>query len=448
MSQPMSAAESQKPYVRRNFKIGVVNGSLWLLAKALTDPDTVLPAFAVALMGSDPLYVGLLVSVVNAGWFWPPLLMTSVMATRKRRHPFYRLSAVVRISAIAAAWASVYFLAGDYPLTAFVAIGLCYLAYTSGGGIGLIPFRSVGTDSIPPNRRGRFFAMRLFFGGLMAFAAGFWIKWLLSDQSGLEFPRNYALLFGAATFVSAASLLSWWNAHEPAHKVETRSLPLRIQLLRGLRRLRTRPGFLRFVASRLGMAISYGLVVPFLVPYAYANLGMTEAMVGIAVASRVICYAMLNILWSRLSARHGNRALLVAAGLVNLLGISLVLITPLLPAIPLGTLFGLQFDLRLALLMLVFGAVGAADSGQNTGQNSYLLEYAPERTRPVYLAIYYLLAFPLAFMPVLTAVLIGQSGRFVSAFAIGAVAALLNVGLYASLRRLRGDDERDAAPAS
>ncbi len=197
MSQPVPPAESPKPYVRRNFRIGVVNGSLWLLAKALTDPDTVLPAFAVALMGGNPLYVGLLVSVVNAGWFWPPLLMTSAMATRKRRHPFYRLSAIVRISAIAAAWGAVYFLAGDYPLPAFIAVGLCYLAYTSGGGIGLIPFMSVVTDSIPPNQRGRFFAMRLFFGGLMAFAAGFWIKWLLSDQSGLEFPRNYALLFGA-----------------------------------------------------------------------------------------------------------------------------------------------------------------------------------------------------------------------------------------------------------
>lgn len=448
MSPPMSADDARKPYVRRNFKIGVVNGSFWLLAKALTDPDTVLPAFAVALMGDNPLYVGLLVSMVNAGWFWPPLLMTSKMATCERRHPFYRISAVVRIAAISAAWMSVYYLAGDYPLLAFIAISLSYLAYTSGGGIGLVPFMSVVTDSIPPSRRGRFFAMRFFFGGLMAFAAGFWIKWLLSDQSGLSFPRNYAYLFGAATIVSAISLLSWWNAQEPEHKTETRSLPLRLQLLRGLRRIRTRPGFMRFVASRLGMSIAYGLVVPFLVPYAYANLGMTEAMVGFAVASRVICYSMLNILWSRISARYGNRALLMAAGTVNLAGIVLVLITPLLPAIPLGTLLGLQFDLRLALLMLVFGAVGAGDSGQGTGQNAYLLEYAPERTRPVYLATYYLLAFPLAFLPVLTGLLIGSSGRYLPAFILGAVAALVNVGLYASLRRLRGSDERDAAPVS
>lgn len=444
----MSAGDAPKPYVRRNFRIGVINGAFWLLSKALTDPDTIMPAFAVALMGDNPLYVGLLVSLVNAGWFWPPLMMTSVMATRRRRHPFYRLSAVVRIVALLVMWGAAYFLAGERPLLAFIAVGLSYLAFTSGGGVGLIPFMSVVTDSIPPDRRGRFFAMRFFFGGLMAFAAGFWVKWLLSDESGFSFPYDYAYLFGVALLVSAVSLLAWWNAHEPEHKVETRALPLRIQLLRGLRRLRTRPGFLRFIASRLMMSTAYGLVVPFLVPYAYENLGMTEAMVGIALASRVLSYSMLNILWGRLSARYGNRVLLIAAGAANVVGVTLVLITPLLPAIPLGTPLGLQFDLRLAVLMLVFGAVGAADSGQGTGQNAYLLEYAPERTRPVYLATYYLLAFPLAFMPVLTALLIGASGRYVLAFALGAAAALVNLGLYWSLSRLRGADERDAAPTS
>ncbi|MGI5818793.1 MAG: MFS transporter [Armatimonadota bacterium] len=444
----MPADGPSRPYVRRNFKLGVINGSFWLLAKALTDPDTILPAFAVALMGDNPLYVGLLVSLVNAGWFWPPLLMTSVMATRERRHPYYQLSALFRVASLVAAWAAAYYLAADYPLVAFLAIGFSYLVFTSGGGVGLIPFMSVVTDSIPPDRRGKFFAMRFFFGGLMAFAAGFWVRWLLGDDSGFSFPHDYAYLFAVAAIVAVVSLFSWWGAEEPRHKVETRALSLRMQLLRGLRRLRTRPGFLRLIASRLMMSMSYGLVVPFLVPYAYRNLGMAEAMVGIALASRVLFYSMSNILWSRLSARYGNRFLLMVSGATSVCGIMLVLSTPLLPEVHLGTLLGLEFDLRLAVLMLVFGAVGAADSGQNTGQSTYLLEYTPERTRPVYLATYYLFAFPLAFMPVVTAILIGGDGRYLLAFTIGAAAALLNVGLYSSLTRLRGDAAAEEAPVS
>ncbi len=446
MAEPM--AQNEKLYDRRNFKLGVINGSFWLLARALTDPDTILPAFAVALMGDNPLYVGLLVSMVSAGWFWPPLLMTSAMATRRRRHPYYKLSATVRVLAVACAAAATYFLAADYPLIAFITIGLSYLAFSSGGGIGLIPFLSVITDSVPPRRRGRFFAMRFFFGGLMAFAAGFWVKWLLGDDSGLGFPRDYAYLFTVATIVSTIALGAWWFAREPEHKVETRSLPLRLQLLRGLRRLRTRPGFLRLIGSRLMMTASYGLIVPFLIPYAYRSLGMAEAMVGIALASRVLCYSMFNILWSRLSTRHGNRFLMIVGGWMHMGGVVLVLLTPLMPAIPLGTFMGLEFDLRLLALMVCFGAVGAARSGQITGQNAYLLDFTPERTRPVYFSTYYLLALPLAFMPLATALMIGTAGRYRLAFALAAAMTALTILLYASLTPLRGTEAAEQAPVS
>ncbi len=441
----MSADDPNGRYVRRNFKLGVINGSIWLSARALIDPDTILPAFAVALMGDNPLYVGLLVSVVNAGWFWPPLVLTSVMSTRKRRHPFYQASAVVRVAALAAGWASAYYLAADHPVAAFIAIALSYLAFTSGGGVGLIPFMSVVTDSVPPDRRGKFFAMRFFFGGLLAFAAGFWVRWLLGDESGLSFPYDYACLFGAAALLATIALGAWWFAREPEHKVETRSLPLGVQLLRGIRRLRRKPAFLRLVLSRVMMTTSYALIVPFLVPYAYKSLGMAEAMVGIALSSRVLCYSMFNIIWSRLSRRYGNRFLMIVGGLVHMGGVVLVLLTPLMPDITLGTMLGLQFDLKLAVLMLCFGAVGAARSGQATGQNAYLLDFTPERTRPVYLATYYLVSLPIAFMPLATGLLIGTEGRYLLSFGLAAAATLVAIAIYVSMTKLRADggDEDD-----
>ena len=446
MAQPMS--QDEKPYLRRNFKLGVINGALWLLARALTDPDTVLPAFAVALMGDNPLYVGILVSFVNVGWFWPPLLMISAMSTGQRRHPYYQGSGILRVFAISGACILTYYLAADHPLAAFIGISFCYLLLTSAGGIGLIPFMSVLTDSVPANRRAKFFAMRFFFGGLMAFGAGFWVKWLLSDASGLDFPHDYALLFGIATIVTTLAVAAWWGAKEPEHKVETRSLPLRLQLLRGLRRLRTRPGFLRLIGSRLMMAASYGLVVPFLVPYAYRSLRMAEAMVGLALSIRVLSDSMSNLLWSRLSSRYGNRFLLITSGMLHLVGVAMVLAIPLLPLMTLGTLMGLEFDLRLAALMVCFGTLGAARSGQLTGQSAYVLDFTPERTRPVYLATYYLLTGPVAFMPLITALLIGVGGRYLLAFGLATIAAIATIGLYFSLKPLRGITDDDQPPHS
>ncbi len=441
-------SETVEQRTRRNFGLGVFNGSFWLLARALTDPDTILPAFAVALMGDNPLYVGLLVSVVNAGWFWPPLLTTSVMSTRQSRHTYYKISAVVRMAAMVAVWAITRYVAADWPTIAFVGVALSYLAYTSGGGLGLIPFMSVVTDSVPPERRGAFFAMRYFFGGLMAFGAGFWVKWLLSEHRGLSFPENYARLFGAATIVAAIALMSWWFAYEPRHKVETRSLPLAAQLVRGWRRARREPNFRRFMASRVMLAVAMGLFTPFIIPYAFSGLGMTEAIVGPALAAKVLSNSLSNLLWSRLSAVRGNRYLLLVAGSLEVLALLLVLSLPLLPRAALGSVLGLQFDLPLVMLLVVMAAAGAGESGQFTAHMAYLLDLAPERTRSVYMATYYLVVLPMCFMPLATATIIGAQGRYMVAFALGAVAMAVTMLLYRRLADLRNGPQPATAASA
>ncbi len=432
------AQADDKPLVRRNFTLGVVNGSFWLLARALTDQDTILPAFAVALMGDNPLYVGLLVSFVSAGWFWPPLLMTPVMSTVQHRHRYYRISAVIRTAAIVGAGLAAWKLAGHSPVLAFIVISVCYLLFTSGGGIGLIPFMSVITDSVPPERRGKFFAMRFFFGGLMAFGAGFFVRWLLGEESGIPFPDNYALLFGAAAVVTIISLAAFWFAEEPPHKVETRRLPLIAQLRRGIRRASREPGFRRLMGTRVVMAVSYGTAIPFLVPYAYRYLGMTEAMVGVALAVRVLFYSMSNIAWARISRNEGNRHLLIIGGWMHAAALGLALITPLLPNVYVGEVLGLRFTLPLVLLIATFAVFGASQSGWNTGMNSYLLDFTPERTRAVYLATFYLVALPTAFTPLVASLVIGEAGRYLLAFGIGLIAVALCLVLCYQMTRLRG----------
>ena len=428
---------NNKPLSQRNFALGVVNGTFWMLARALNDPETILPAFAVALMGPNPLWVGILVSLVTAGWFWTPIVFSPVLSTRQRRHPFYQASAAVRIVTMAAIYLTVRFLAQGSPATAFWTIALCYLLYTSAGGMGLIPFMSVITDSVPANRRGAFFGMRYLFGGLLAFGAGFWIKWLLSEESGIGFPDDYALMFGVAAIVAAVSLSVFCFAREPRHKVETRRLPVWIQLVRGFRRARREPHFQRMLAARVTYAAAAGLVFPFLVPYGFKHLGMTEAMVGVLVGVRMLSYSSSNILWIYLSDRIGNRFLLVVSGWLLVGAVMLVALIQMVPAAHVGTMLGLSFDARLALLLVVFAASGAAASGQQLGHMSYMLEFTPERARAVYIATYYLVLLPVAFMPLVTALLIGAGGRYALAFAIGGMIAIATLALDLSLRRLR-----------
>jgi len=428
---------NNKPLSRRNFALGVINGSLWIGGRAFNEPETILPAFAVALMGNNPLWVGILVSLVTAGWFWTPIVFSPILSTRQRRHPFYQVSAIVRVVVIVAIYLVTKFVAGSNPGIAFWAIALFFLVYTSAGGVGLIPFLSVVTDSVPANRRGTFFGMRYFFGGLMAFGAGFWVKGVLSKESGIGFPDNYALLFGVAAIVATVSLGVFCLAREPRHKVETRRLPLRLQLLRGLRRARRELDFQRVLGARITLTAALSLIVPFLVPYGLARLGMTEAMVGVVVAVRMLFYSTSNILWSRLSDRVGNRFLLITSACVLVSAAVMVLMIPLIPPLPLGVVLGLHFDARLALLLLVFAASGAGASGQYLGHMSYICEFTPERTRAMYLATYYLMLLPLSFMPMVSATLIGTTGRYMLTFAVGALMAATTLMLDLRLRPLR-----------
>lgn len=426
-----------KPMVRRNFGLGVINGALWMFSRALYEPETILPAFAVALMGDNPIWVGLLVSLVNAGWFWPPLVVAPALATRQRRHIYYQVSAVFRILALLVIYLLTRYLAPHHRTAAFWAIACAYLVYTSGGGVGLVPFMSVVTDSIPTDRRGLFFGLRYLFGGLLAFGAGFWVKWVLSEDSGLRFPDNYAMLFGVAALAGSVSLLVFWFAREPEHKVESRRMPLGRLLLRGLRRAWRERDFHRLLLARIGYDAGYGLVFPFLVPFAYRYLDMSEAMVGVLVAVRQLSWSMSNLLWSRISDRRGNRPLFLVSGVLALLAVLLALATLVLPPLRLGTFWGLPVELRLVVLVVAFAAAGAGSSGQAVAHSSYLLEFTPERMRPVYMGIYYLVLTPLAFMPMATALLIGEAGRYPTAFVLAAGVFVVMLALQSRLNPLR-----------
>ncbi|MCD6361262.1 MAG: MFS transporter, partial [Armatimonadetes bacterium] len=315
-----------------------------------------------------------------------------------------------------------------------------YLLYTSAGGVGLVPFLSVVTDSIPANRRGLFFGLRYLLGGLLAFGAGFWVKWVLSDESGMSFPDNYAAVFGVAAVVASVSLVVFCFVREPQHKVETRQLRVGVQLARGLRRVWREPDFRRLLLARISYQAGCGLVFPFLVPYAYQYLHMSEAMVGILVAVRQLCWSTSNLLWSHISDHMGNRPLFVISGALTLSSVLLALAAPFLPHTELAVIWGLHFDYRLVLLLCAFAASGAGNSGQVVAHNSYLLEFTPERTRPVYFGTYYLVLLPLAFLPLPTALLIGVGGRYMSVFIAGALVFALMLSLEARLNPLRDEN--------
>jgi MFS family permease len=399
----------------------------------------VLPAFVLAFMGGGKIWVGVVAALITSGWLWPQVFLSRFFSTRTRQLPYYRFSAVSRvvtILAIAAVVASTP--PGGHALT-FLAVAALFFVYASSGAVGTIPFFTIVSDSMPANWRGRFFGIRCFFGGLLAMVAGLVVKGILGEKHGLHFPQNYVLLFGLAAVLMAISSGSFSLVREPRHNVQRHQLRLSMEVARGPRLLRRDRNWRLLMWSRVFGAIAGGSSVPFLVPFALETLKAPQEVVGVFLSIMAAASASANLLWSYLGDKRGNRKLLLWSSACGVLPGAIALLSLATPATPLGSWFGLPMTLRLAVFSLAFVPLGFAGPGQDIGQTNFLLDIAPDRRRSTYLGFSSVLMLPLAWWPVVSALMIGPS-RFWLAFTVGSVAATATVLTVRRLQEPRAED--------
>jgi len=448
------AAQSADPYYRRNFITGVVNGALMQVSAVCMDSGIVLSAFLVHLMPTQgrrfwqnsTFWVGLVPSLMSLGWLWPPAFIAHKLEGQQRKMPVYTRSAIWRLLVLALlVWLSTR--AGHMPSTLLAGLfALTVFVWTSGGGVGMIPFFDIVSKTIPANRRGRFFGSRSFLGGFLAFATGLLIRYLLDEShSGLAFPRGYTAVFALAWVGTQIGTFSFNLTREPLTPVPHHPVTWGQQMRRGSRILRRDRNYRRLVGVRLLSSLN-AMSLPFMVPFAMIRLGASEPMVGIFAAIAMISGTISNVLWSYVGDEFGNRRLLLLTNALGLLAPAAVLLAPHLAARPAFSALGLSFTPQLGGLCAAYLLVGFARTGQMMGETNFLLEIAPERRRPTYLGLMQTCLMPMAFAPMLGVALIGRPGnqpqRFELAFVCSLLFSLLGLLL---IKRLQEPREESAS---
>ncbi|MEJ2720042.1 MAG: hypothetical protein P8181_02715, partial [bacterium] len=130
------------PFYKRNFVLGVVNGSLINVGMAFLDPFTVLPVFIMKLGGSAAV-IGLVSALPGLGWFLPQFATSRLAGTRRRLMNIYRISSVPRILGFGATAAVVFY--GDLSRPALymtVFIAALFFAYVPAG-VAAVPLLEV-----------------------------------------------------------------------------------------------------------------------------------------------------------------------------------------------------------------------------------------------------------------------------------------------------------------
>ena len=380
-------------------------------AISFASSDTVIPAFIQTLTGSSVL-VGLSRSMISIGWSWPQILISWLIEERERKLPLFMWAGMIRAAFWFALGAATWYLAGDRPSVVLgVFLGM-YAITTSLMGVSNVAWMDLVGKTVPKGGRARVFALRRMLGGGMAVASGAGISYILSDRSGLDFPRDYAVLFLISAGLYALAIGAFGLIREPIDPVRKGREPIRSYLASGFRLLKDDDDYRRLFILRYIWATAM-MGMPFYVPFAISDLGMNVVYIGLFVSVSQASSVLSNALWAWIGDRSGNRALLIY-GTYFLAGSILIPVTaPMVPDVtirPLGFL-GIPFSASTQVLYfsLAFLFNGFASSGMFTGRMALVLDLSPPDRRPTYTSFMNTLGVPQGLMPILGGLLAAWS---------------------------------------
>ncbi len=395
----------QTEFRQRNFWLGVTNGIIFNASSAFLNANTILPLFVSRLTDSSFL-VGTASALHEVGWFVPQLFVAAASAHHSKQKPLYIRAAFFRLAVFLALLASFFFSSYQRPEQVLFFFFLFYGLYSIGGGFAGVAFMEIVSKTVPPERRGSFWGLRMSVGGLLAAAFGRLVAEVLDNN---PFPRNYEILFLFAFFFIFAGLFSFAWVKEPVLPNRLPKVPYRQRLQEAFLLLKTDPHFFRLYCTRLLIG-TYTVAAPFYVLFGRFELGFPVGYAGLLVSAEVLGLAVSNLWWSAFSNRGQDG--LVLAGSAGLAVFA-----------PLWALISGWLGFGPYLFALIFFALGATNSGLAVGYLNHLLKIAPDSSRTLYIGLLHTLLFPILFFPGLGGLIL-QNLSYIALFCFAFVVAL------------------------
>jgi len=415
--KPSTLSEEQ---LRRNFILGVANGTLFRLFAALTHPSLVLTWF-VSQLGASSVVIGLLLPISTGGWLLPQLPVSGYVQHQRRKMVVYRAASVVRTLCWTLLTISVFILGPRNERLLLAVFVLLFAGYSFAAGVGGLPFMDVVGKAIAADRRGSFFAWRGFAGGLLALGGSALTRYVLDEQHGLAFPANFGLLFAIAGVAAVAGFCCFAQVTEPVEDVSATRKAQGLQLLRIGNLLRRDSNHGLFIAARVALLVST-VAIPFYSVFARERLGAPVGMVGTYLGAFTAAVVGSTLLWGWLSDRFGNR---VGMLLVSVLSIPL-------PLVPILFSDGIPY----AVFTLAFLGLGIIQGGIQIVSLSFVLDIAPLSERVLYIGLVNTVLGVVSFMLVIGG-FIAERWGLSALFGLSSASALVSLVLTLILHEPR-----------
>lgn len=371
-------------HLKRNFRLGVANGVIFMAGSSLLGPAVILPQFLSTIFESKVL-VGLGAYLLIVGWCLPQVVVAYFFRSLRHKKPAYVIGNSTRMLLVGIFILCFYFLQHRPKAVGLLFFLLMGSASLVAGFVGLA-YQDIVARMIPSHKRGMYTAYRAFGGtGIMALVVGLFAKYVMNNPATFPYPGNYLLIFTVAWIMMMAGVVAFSLIKEPA-EVEVRPRPkLKTYLFELYLIIKRDHDFRRYLLVRMVRACE-GLAMPFYVIYARSRFGLSDDAIGTFFVVGIVATLPAAILWGKLSGRRGSRIVIISSCFTSVATALFALVIVIFSSL------GLDAHVRntaaiVWILAPIFILLRSAGVGGWIGLSNYVMDAAPPRRRSIYLGL-------------------------------------------------------------
>ncbi|MGI6375989.1 MAG: MFS transporter [Anaerolineae bacterium] len=393
---------------------------------------TVLLTFLATLVNNEVL-IGVAAGIINSAWLLPQLLVAGLAARQPRMKPLLVKAVWYTRPVLLPLALAIWWLTPQHPGLTFGITVAAIFVFFVGDAFASVPWFALLGRVLPPTRRGRVIGAGQVAGGLGGVVAGLAVRSILSNSERFAYPGNYALLVIIGWLIFFGSGLAVLFIREPQRPAPKESPPSVGQVFRMMPSLLASDHpFRKVIITRLLLGFS-GIASSFYVLYATQRLGFPAADMGYFITAQVIGSVGSGLLLGYVQDRWGPLRHMR-------INIAIAMLPPLC-ALLAGLSQRAWPSAVIPLYLALYFFFGVAWSSVSWPFFNWMLEYAPDERRPLYIGLTNTLGAITMVAPTIGGLLV-RSVSYPAAFIVSIVFALAAMALSFRLPCTRRDGAR------
>lgn len=344
----------------------VAHGFFLSITTTIAEPAIILPLI-LNFFGAGALIIGFLSSLLKGGAIVVQLFAAFSAQSYQRVMPHLHFVFIARFLSWFGIGAGIYVFGPTDPQMALWSIGIGLFIFSFAAGFGAIYFNEILAKVFSHGYRGKVFAQRQFAAGFGAIISGFSAGLILEHFSA---PQSFAYLFLISSVMMLAGVIPYALIEEPIkHNIQPKEEKFSHFIRNSFGLLRSDAQLRRQIRTYL-FAYSHLFSLPFIILDAEHKLSLSGTQVGYLLSAQIIGGMLSNLVWGKMASKGLIRPIVYSSFIGYILANS-----------------GAIFAESLWHYGIIFFLLGSSIDGMRLAFSNNILIIAPERQRPVYIAL-------------------------------------------------------------